>query len=271
MLSDLYHMIDSPEMQGNSITIPEASSNAIYLSRGGELFCYTGIYRRESDEVSFHSWPYYLQGKHTANCEKYIKGLFRVKNGCILLTGFVDHEFYNNKIYKHLENYIMRLPSVNNTYFGIEKRIETGNSWRFEENEELSRACFGLSYFELSYLVQMYAERLGIKNSFSQYPRITRSLKNDHYCEITGAWIPTGFPYITFNGNGYTFSHVSLFGFYRHVSALLSMGTNIFAAKESQQEQLSNEILNRVIEIDDYFPFEIIVTREYIVPDMYVK
>ncbi len=271
MLSELYQSIDSPEEQGKDIVLPDSSTKAIYLSQQGELFCYSGIYGRDKDKVFFHSWPYYLHGKHTTNCKKHIKGLFRIKNGCILLTGFVDHEFYSNSSYKQLTNYIMRLPTVNNSYFGIEKRIETGSSWYFEENKELSRACFGLSYSELKYLVKLYAERLGIYHSYFQYPRITRSMKNDNFCDISRMWIPAGFPYIAFNDSSCDFAHVSLFGFYRHVGALLSMGTSTVASQIFEHETFSNELINRIQHIDVHFPFEIIVTREYIVPEMYVQ
>ncbi|MFB5677359.1 hypothetical protein ACE3NQ_20555 [Paenibacillus terreus] len=171
--------------------------------------------------------------------------------------------------YKQLKNYIMRLPRVNNPYFGIEKRIETGDSWYFEENKELSRACFGLSYSELEYLVKLYAERIGINNSYFQYPRITRSLKSDNFCDITGLWIPAGFPYISFSESGYDFAHVSLFGFYRHIGTMLSMGTNTVGTEMSEHETI--EMINLIEHIDYYFPFEIVVTREHVVPEMYVQ
>ncbi|GIP34242.1 hypothetical protein [Paenibacillus sp. J2TS4] len=271
MLSGLYETIDSPEEQGENIVLPNSSSEAIYLSHGGELFCYSGIYCRDKNQVSFQSWPYYLRGRHTANCRKQMKGLFRVKNGCILLTGFVDHEYYSNSKYKQLKNYIMRLPGVNNSYFGIEKRIETGSSWYFEENKELSRASFGLSYSELECLVELYAKRLGINNSYFQYPRITRSLNNENFCDITGLWIPAGFPYIAFYESGYDFSHVSLFGFYRHIGAMLSMGKSTVASQIFKYETISNDMIQLIKHIDYYFPFEIVVTREHVFPEMYVQ
>ncbi|GIO86149.1 hypothetical protein J25TS5_30810 [Paenibacillus faecis] len=272
MLLELYQTIDSPEEIGKDILLPDYTSKPMYLSQGGEFFCYSGIYLRDNEKISFHSWPYYLGGTHSTNQEKLIKGLFRIKNGCILLTGFVDHEFYNNSTYKQLKDYVISLPTVNTSYFGIEKRIETEHAWYFEENIELSRACFGLAYSELEYLVEVYAKRLGTYNSYFQYPRITRSLKNDNFCDITGLWIPAGFPYIAFNESGYDFGHISLFGFYRHVNAMLSIGTNtIFSQIFEDDANRIREIINQIAQIDNYFPFEIMVTREYIIPEMYVK
>lgn len=262
MLTELYQAIDSPEEQGKSIVLPNASIKVLYLSERGELFCYSGICNRDKERVYFEGWPYYLCGKHTKDCKKYIKGLFRIKNGCILLSQFIDHEIFNDLNYKQLSNYIVRMPVANTCYFGIESR----NEGDFEENEELSRACFGLTYSELDYIVKVYAERLGVRNQYIQYPRITRSMKNDNFCDITGVWIPAKFPYITF-GDG-DFSHVSLYGFYRHMGALLSMGIK---SQLLVQKTFNTEIINRIKQISYYLPFEIIVTREYIVPNLYVE
>ena len=235
----------------------------MYLSQNGKMFCYLGMCNTDIDRISFKSWPYYVVGKHTAQCKKQIRGLFRIQNGCILLTGFVDHDYYNKSYYKQLNNYIVRLPVPNSCYFGIEKRIELATSWYFEENKDLTRACFGLTYAELEYVVKVYAERLGINNAYTQYPRITRSIKRDNYCNLTGLWIPESFPYIAFNDN--LFSHLSLYGFYRHMSMLLSMGkaTNMF-------EDDTENIVALIRHIDDYFTSEIKVMREVICPAAFV-
>lgn len=89
MLAAFYQTLCYPELLGKNIVIPDTSSEALYLSERGELFCYTGIYSRDKSRVLFESWPYYLSGKHTGDCRKDIRGFFQIKNGCILLTGFV--------------------------------------------------------------------------------------------------------------------------------------------------------------------------------------
>lgn len=53
MLSELYQTIDSPEELGKNIVLPEHSTEAVYLSQHGELFCYSGIYSREESKFSF--------------------------------------------------------------------------------------------------------------------------------------------------------------------------------------------------------------------------
>jgi hypothetical protein len=264
MLSEIYKKLDSPVVKGENIVLPNSSHEAIYLSEYGELFCYTGIF--DKDRVMFESWPYFLHGKHTytKQSNEKMKGLFRIKNGCILLAGFVDHKFYNQKHYKQLKDYILRLPVPNLCYFGIEKRIESDNTWHFEENEELTRACFGLTCKELEYLLKIYAERLGISNPYCQYPRLTRSMRSDNYCDITGLWIPAGFPYIALNESGYAYSHVSLYGFYRHVGTLVTMGSNTNGSQIFEHKTFGGEIIKKIQQINDYFPYEIKLTSEYI-------
>lgn len=262
-LLDFYRKLDTIERIGKDIVIPDSFYDAIYLSERGDLFCYTGIHSKDKDSF-FDGWPYYLVGKHSKDCKKHINGFFRIKNGCILLSEFVDHEFYNKKKYKSLSKYAVHLPVANSCYFGIQKRIETKNSWYFEENEELTRACFGLTFNELSYLTKFYAEKFGTYNDYVQFPRITRSMKNDNFCDITGIWIPPKFPYIAFSDSGYDFSHVSLFGFYRHIGALLSIGQHTPLAQLFKKDTSVEEIVSKVICINDYFPFERKVIREIV-------
>ncbi|NJJ40245.1 hypothetical protein [Paenibacillus apii] len=187
------------------------------------------------------------------------------------MTDFLDHELYDTKRFKRLNNYIVSLPVANSCDFGIVRRIHSEHSSYFEENESMSRACFGLTYDELEQVVGIYAQRLGIFNDYIQYPRVTRSMKNDNFCDITGLWIPPKFPYITFNGGGYTYSHVSLYGFYRHVDIMLSMGSNTLASEIFTHEVPDIEVLNQLHLIEDYFPMGIKVTKEHVFPDAYIR
>jgi len=112
MLTDLYNEIDAPELKGKDIVLPEDST--LYLSERGELFAFTGIYKKDiKRDVLFESWPYYLVGKHTKNIDKYMNGLFRIKKGCILISAFLDHEIYADKKYKKLTDYYIKLPVAN--------------------------------------------------------------------------------------------------------------------------------------------------------------
>lgn len=270
MLSDFYQTYNSPAIKGEDIVIPSHCQDAIYLSESGEVFCFMGICRRDNERVHFRGWPYYLDGKHSSKCQKQIRGFFRIKSGCVLLTQFLDQDYYSDKYYKKLSNYVVRLPVPNSCAFGVEERVETQSSWTFKENEDLTRACFGLTYDELDHIVKVYAELLGLSNSYFRYPKVTRSIKSENFCDITGLWISEGFPYIAFNDSQYAYSHVSLYGFYRHMGALLSMGSHTNGTKIFKQDELTEDIILKIRNIDDYFPIEIRVTKEIIYPDLFV-
>lgn len=49
------------------------------------------------------------------------------------------------------------------------------------------------------------------------------------------------------------------------------MGSDTIPSQIFEHKTFSNEIISRIEQIDDYFPFEIKVTREYIIPEMYVE
>lgn len=129
MLSNFYQTCNSPEVKGEDVVIPARNRDAIYLSKSGEVFCFMGICSRDRERVYFEGWPYYLEGKHTSQCQKQVRGFFRIKQGCILLTQFLDHEYYNDEFYKQLSNCVVNLPVPSSSYFGIEERVVTENSW----------------------------------------------------------------------------------------------------------------------------------------------
>lgn len=270
MLIELYQSLSAQAKIGRDITFPEHHSKAMYLSERGRLFCYSGICECDENRRDLiNSWPYYMVGKHSYQYSKQITGMYRLAYGCILLCGFLDHETYNNDTYKQLTDYFIRLPRPASCYYGILKVNMPGISDAFKENEELTRECFGLTYGELEQFTEAYAKIIGTYTPYLHYPKVTRSLKSNNFCDITGAWIPAGFPYIAFSDSGYAFSHVSLYGFYRYVGAVL--GTNFKNAIHKQLEGfISDNIIEKIQSIGDYFPFEEIVTHNILYPNSYV-
>lgn len=271
MLTDLYQSISAIEIIGKDITFPETHLKAIYLSERGQLFCYVGICECDENRRNLvNSWPYYMVGKHSYHYFKKIIGMYRLAYGCILLCGFLDHETYNKDTYKQLTDYFIQLPYPANCYYGILKENMPGVSNAFEENEELTRDCFGLTYDELEKFTEAYAKAIGAYSPYLHYPKVTRSLKSNNFCDITGAWIPAGFPYIAFSDSGYAFSHVSLYGFYRYIGALLGMSFKNGIYKELETFT-SDDIIEKIRSIDDYFPFEQIVTHNVLHPNNYIR
>lgn len=261
-IKDLYTNLEVPEVKGQDIVIPQTPP--IYLSEDGQCFAYLGVIVKDKEEQHLESWPFYLKGKNSKQIENDIQGFIRIKSGCLLWSMFLDKDFYASKSFKLLDKYVIKLPVSANIYYSVDERIEFGSSWEFEENEALTRECFGLTYDELMKLLSIYAEYFGVKNSYCSYPRLTRSTINHNFCDLTGVWIPPQFPYITFNSDSnYKFSHVSLFGFYKMINLLINTSNNQHV-NDFVNRIKDVEIYNKLKDIDDYFPFEIILMRQHI-------
>lgn len=262
MLSQLYKTLQSTDKLGKDTVLPDRGDDALYLSEYGEVFCFIGVCEINRERRHLLSWPYYMNGKHSSKYSAQMLGIYRLTSGCVRLSRFLDHELYAEKKFKHLVEYAVRLPVPASCYYDVHK-IGDGSSYNSEENEDLTRAAFGLTYQELKQLTQSYAKAFGIDNDWVQYPKITRSVSRDNYCDITGAWIPASFPYIAFSQSDYRYSHVSLYGFYHHVGALLAYGSKTAKVLDSC---LDKDLAEKVKNIDSYFPLEPAVTREVIVP-----
>lgn len=261
-LNELYRRINQEGKQGKDTLIPNRES--LYLSEEGRCFAYMGIALKEKEKLPFGAWPYYLENIHSFQAKNKIKGFIKLKQGCLVLDNFVDWEYYSKSNYKKLDNFIVRLPVGGNIYFSVEERVKNGDTWDFVENEELTRDCFGLTYEELDKLLSIYSEFFGNTNVYYTHPRLTRSIKSDNFCDITNVWIPPQFPYITFNlDSNYEFSHVSLYGFYKIVS-LLMLTSNSEYVKKFIEKLKEEKLYDKVHGINDYFPFETILTREHV-------
>ena len=238
----LFEQYNTPEQFGSEVLIPDFLP-AIYVSDSDEVFCYTGIFINDIEprENSIYAPPCNMRGKHSTD-KRYaarIKGFLRIVNGCIILDNYIDNQFKEKK-YKLINAYV-RLPDSADTYFGIEAS---------NEEDALTRAIFGLTYVELTSVLEGYAKLLGIHNMYVQFPKLTRSAQSENFCDITELWIPKHFPYITFDKNNYDFAHVSLWGFYRHVQLLMkrSMG---FLVQEMLSIGVGEFVLRTLLSIDD--------------------
>jgi len=238
---DLYEAI---EQQGSEITIPDHFP-AIYFSEDNDVYCYIGIFLNDTQrDVRLHMNPYYMHGKHSTD-KKFaaqIKGFFRIINGYIAIDRFIDNQYRDMK-YKKIDAHI-RFPLAAETYFGVLANRE--------EDEMLTRAIFGSTYSELSSVIKGYAKILGTYNMYTQYPRITRSVRSMNYCDITDILIPEQFPYVTFNDSGYDFSHVSLWGFYRYFQLLINNSKTSQIGKAFLEADVSETVLEAMLRISDY-------------------
>jgi hypothetical protein len=99
-----------------------------------------------------------------------------------------------------------------------------------ELHDELSRHLFGVTCGELAEFLTVFGAVVHLPPSQPEqvyrvyrtlrYPRITASDKRENTCDLTGVLIPEDFPFIAFGDTNFLFGHVSLQGFYRHLSFL---------------------------------------------------
>lgn len=242
-MGELFECYDREPMRGKDITI--ADLPAIFISEMDEVFYYPGICLNDEERRTRASFmrPHYMQGKHSTDkaISKEIKGFYRVVDGCIVLDKYVDDKFHEKDLFKRIEAYV-RLATPGSCYYGVFKSY--GN-----EDEVLTRKVFGLTYDELTELLESYAKMMGTNCEFSAYPKLTRSIKNTNFCDITDGWIPETFPYIAFKESGYDFSHVSFFGFYRHIQLLTGREMNSLISRALLQSGLNEDILKKVFGI----------------------
>lgn len=247
-MSELFDQYDVPKIEGNQITIPDHFP-AIYVSEDDEVYCFVGVLLdgENRHSIDLHAQPYYMRGMHSTakKLGAKIKGFFRIAAGCIYLDNYVDNQYDAHKEYKLIEASI-QYPTAASTYYGV------------RGHEELTRKIFGLTCAELESVLEAYAKALGTYTPYIQYPRLTRSVRAQNYCDLTNLWIPKQFPYITFEESGFDFSHMSLWGFYRHLQLMLKTAQFDFA-KALRSAGADEAVLQALLKID-YYPYHCLPT-----------
>jgi hypothetical protein len=121
-------------------------------------------------------------------------------------------------------NLFTSLPTGASNYYGI-----------FHKNRNLNKqatiAAFGFTFEELEEVIQAYSKAIdpayfeALRRHGFKEGRITFSKTRDNACDLTGNTIPREFPYITFEESKHNWSHISLIGFYSHLSLLMRNGS----------------------------------------------
>lgn len=235
-MGELFNHYDIEPVSGKEITIGDCFPE-VYISEFDEVFCYAGICLNDIDDYRRTSFmhPYDMVGKHSTdkNIAKKIKQFYRIADGCILLGDYPDQPFMSKHVYKKVKVGI-RFP-MPDTYYGV--------MVNYQEDKALTRAVFGLTYEELTFLLESYGKIMGTYSEYISYPKLTRSIRSVNYCDMTDIWIPEKFPYVAFSESGYRFSHVSLWGFYRHVQLLTGCQMTSVISRLLLKEGVSEETL----------------------------
>lgn len=215
---------------------------AVYESSSGDIIVYLGAITRDSREMYIGGCPFWLHGKHSEDAEAQaaIQGFYRLESGVIYRDAFLDKDTLFPFEVAEVSRYI-DLPTSAFSYFGVCSR-ETR-----EEDSVATRLVFGLTYEELSEILSIYGNIFGLGNTYQRFPRITRSTQKDNRCDLSYAWIPRNFPYITFDDSTCPFSHISLGAFYKHMRLLLLHGPRSVAWKAMVEAGANEGTLERIV------------------------
>lgn len=255
-MGKLFDRYDAPVLRGKDITIGNRFPE-IFISEMDDVICYLGVCLTtdERPDKSVGACPYYMHGKHSTDktiADK-IRGFYRLEEGCIILENYVDNKLIDAN-YKRIGAEI-RLPYPD-TYYGVLRSYD-------DEDEDLTRAVFGLTCSDLKAILEAYAKTLGTYSPYLVYPKLTRSGQKSNFCEMTDLWIPRTFPYIAFNDSGYEFSHVSLWGFIRHIQLLRGGRQNSAIEKVFENAGLDKAVMTQLFAIGRSIYYQTKVTESF--------
>ena len=248
-LLELYNTLDSKEYTTDEISVRDFGSTFL-ISSNAALYCITSVGRNCDRGPNVNCIPMPYKGKKLIKMDN----LISLESGCLYYDSTFDEKYnriiLNTVHYKYLDAHLS-LPSGSKMDYGVVVPF-VGNEnegKRYVENDQFTRRIFGMTYSELNNLIDGYAEVFNTGNSYNRYPRITKSGQRDNYCDLTNAWIPKGFPYITFAESDYDFSHVSLYGFYRYMQLLSSRSIRSPLSNALRNSGVHNDIIEILNEI----------------------
>lgn len=255
--SNLYESITSDVKLGSEIHIDDRD-DLFFVSERNHVFCYTGIQFKNGRNVSISCIP---SPEYIYSEIDNISNFITIENGCLLFNTFINVGYYKEQLFKQI-NCILNLPSSISSYYSVENYIDENNGRKYEKNSEMTIEVFGLCYEELDALLNAYSKVVGSFSQYDRYPRITRSIKKDNFCNLTGLWIPKKFPYITFNAGNCDFSHVSLWGFYRYIGLLSCHDIKSVFCKALLNNGADNKVLLKIVNMHDYSSYNKIMYRD---------
>ncbi len=250
----LFDRYDVEPIRGKDITINTLLPE-VFVSDLDIVFYYPGICLNDFGRRSMTSfvYPYYMSGKHSTdkNIAKEIKGFYRIIGGCVMLDRYMDDGAYSKCLFKKIDCGV-RFPCTDNYYAVFVNQ---------KEDAELTREIFGLTHQEITSLLEAYGKTMGTHPKHFSYPKLTKSSRNTNFCDLTDLWIPERFPYIAFTTNGCDFSHVSLWGFYRHIQLLTGYNANSVFSNALINAGVDQEILDKVFNMDIYNVYQEKITN----------
>ncbi len=240
-MGKIFDRYDAAPVKGKDITIGSIFPE-VFVSDTDEVLCYTGVCLRDILRIrNLFAQPYYIQGVHSNDPEivNGIKGFYRITDGCVVLDSYVDNLFHGSRTYKKIDAIV--------AFSGYKKCYAVCVDG--EEDKALTRRIFGFTADEIDSLLKAYARTVKIYREDSAYPKLIRSKKYEHFCDIANFWIPEEFPYVAFCESEYDFSHVSLWGFYRHLQLLTGCRADSPISRALLKFGVDERVLKRLFDI----------------------
>ena len=212
------------------------------IDRKGQVYFFPGFLFENDDEKIIRPLSVRLSEKMGK------KTLLRVVAGRLVKSKGIWTRQDQDAEIKVLRNHIVVLPDRGaSRRYGVIKR----DTW--EQNDTLTQNIFGLTQDQLDDFLEKFALTLHNFNQWNRRPRTTASNRKNNNCDLTGRWIPEGFPYIAFTESNYYGGHVSLPGFY-HFITLLCIGHNQNRSYQALIKRgIDKDLLDMIFELSLYY------------------
>jgi len=240
---------DSEPVRGEEIADQDAFGR-LYINEQDQLHYYYGINVPLGGSQDYT--PVRAARKMDLDHEAEI--FIRLSRGILHLDYGFRSAAYEQMSFKALDSLRVIWPNANNlARYGV-LTVEPE-----QEDEDLSRELFGLSYRELGHFLKDFATLAQFYHPYTGKPKVSCSIKMSHRCDISQAWIPQRFPYVASDEANYFGAHVSLSGFYYFIVYLCHPGESNETYRRLVEGGISRHLLDRIREIPHAVQFDPLV------------
>jgi hypothetical protein len=228
---------------GKDIDLSLWHDSEIAIDMNGRVYCYVGYKsEKEHNHLPYYSPSVALRERDGRTSFRFVE-LFQ---GSLSVSGF----FRDDQFYQVLSDRRVVFPRGSISYFGVLSRD------RGTEDATLTRAVFGGTHEEIEGVATAFAKVSGRSyHEMARLPRLTFSKTQDNRCDVSGCLIPKNFPYIAFEDAQYSWSHVSLHGFYRLLAFLCPPSRPSPIAQAMVSSGITEDVLKRFSENTDHIAY----------------
>lgn len=206
----------------------------LIVNAAGDVRCYLG-YRSNPQpyNLPWYSPSVALRDKDGLTSHRFVE----LRGGLLRTTSLPRSE----DAYQLVVDRWLELPRGADSFFRVVDRKTR------VMDEELTRRLFWGTRADIESIAKALSRVVGRGfHELAQFPRVTFSRTSDNSCDLTGCLIPRDFPYLAFDQSQYTWSHVSLHGFYRLLAFLCPSKSAVREAIE--RSDIEAGVLDRLME-----------------------